>query len=124
MSIDHESMLMVGWKIEKEPDFWHEDETKIYGTDWKSLDSLADSYTKITGCKHFCGEDFVCEVDSICCDKGYVVGVPLNDMQPITISDFVQTLYSVQFLAEEVWREIMRSEPPSKPFFMNFVCTY
>lgn len=115
MSIDHSARLMLGWKIEDgdEPGFWFDDEEYLVDDAWTILDPIGEKYDTY-------GYDLVCEVNSICCDEGYVIGIPM-EFGPVPISEFAERLVGMEEDACEVWRKVMRCEPTSRPNVISFV---
>lgn len=121
MSIDYTPKLMVGWKVEEEElKHWFDEDGYLICDEWEQLDPVAETCANVLGVNGLYGYDLVCEVNSVCCDEGYVVGVPLDHGKPVPIEEFMRGIDGIEGLANDVWREVMRCDPPSRPNVIAF----
>ncbi len=119
MSIDYEPHTMLGWWVE---DDYDERINEAWDSEFECLDDIAGKVKAVTG-QGVWSDSLVVQVNSICCDEGWFVGVPLTFGAAMPLSEFGH-LDELAGLAEEVWRAIYHADPPSEPCVMSFVETY
>lgn len=116
----NEHKLMAGWKINKKPDRYDE----ILAENFASLDELAYDCEEALGYsfESIYGRDLVVKTDLISLyEEEYVIGIPLEQSEPLPIDEFMQKVEVLEDLANLVWHAVMLCNPPSEPNLISFV---
>ena len=114
MSVEHESMLTVGWRVSQDeiPDF-----EERHDEDWSELEELAESASELLGKTVWQSE--LCEEENSWYGDTQIVGVPMYDRE-LPTSELVERMDKLADLAEEVYRVVMRREPEDGPYLMSW----
>ena len=114
MSVEHESMLTVGWRVSQDeiPDF-----EERHGEEWPELEGLAKNASELLGRSVWQSE--LCEVENSWYGDTQIVGVPMYDRE-LPMDEFMQRTDSLAELAEDVYRQVMRREPEDGPYLMSW----
>ena len=114
MSVEHESMLTVGWRVSQDeiPDF-----EERYDEDWFELKELAESASELLGKTVWQSE--LCEEENSWYGDTQIVGVPMYDRE-LPTSELVERMDKLADLAEEVYRVVMRREPTDGPYILSW----
>lgn len=116
MSIDYNARVSLGWRIAdgEEPDFWRDDEGYLTEEIYES--EALKGIAKKLKCDVY---ELVCEVNEVCCDEGWVIGVPIK-FEPVPIDEIVRKFNGLEQIACDIWRIAMRQEPPTRPCIVVF----
>ncbi len=120
MSIDYTPHTMVGWEIEDDED---PRIRELYDNDFEELDELASLIGDRIGVDLLWGSSLAVQRNCICCDEGWVIGVPMTFGEPIPVSQFGE-IGELELSANEVWDAIYDGAPPSEPSIISFVQTW
>lgn len=114
MSMEHESMLTIGWRIEQDniPDF-----DERHDEEWPELEELAEKASLLRGSSVWQGE--LCDEENSWCGDTQIVGVPMLDKE-LPVSEFMERTEGLAELAKEVYRQVMRREPQDGPYLMSW----
>jgi len=114
MSVEHESMLTIGWRIEQGdiPDF-----DERHDEEWPELEELARRASLLRDSSVWQGE--LCEEENSWCGDTQIVGVPMP-YDELPVSEFMERTEGLAELAKEVYRQVMRKEPEDGPFLMSW----
>lgn len=114
MSVEYESKLTVGWRVEQDdiPDF-----EERWEVEWLELMDLAHEASRLLG-KHTYVED-LCGVKNAWCGDTQIVGVPMFDHEML-VDDFFDEMDKLADLATEVYRQVMRKEPEDGPYLISW----
>ena len=114
MSVEHEPMLTIGWRVEQGdiPDF-----DERYDEEWPELEELAKKASLLRGSSVWQSE--LCEEENSWCGDTQIVGVPMFDME-LPIDEFLTRTDGLADLAKDVYRQVMRKEPEDGPYLMSW----
>jgi len=114
MSVEYESKLTVGWRVEQDdiPDF-----EERWEAEWLELMDLAHEASRLLG-KHTYVED-LCGVENAWCGDTQIVGVPMFDHEML-IDGFLDEMDKLADLATDVYRQVMRKEPEDGPYLISW----
>ena len=114
MSVEHEPMLTVGWRVEQDdiPDF-----EERWDEDWTELEGLAREVSLLLDRPVWQSE--LCEVENSWCGDTQVIGVPMFDTE-LPIDEFLTRTDRLADLARDVYRQVMRCEPKDGPYLMSW----
>lgn len=115
MSVEHEAVLTVGWRVEQDdiPDFEERSDDE-----WLELCDLAHEASKLLS-KHVYVED-LCGVENAWCGDTQMVGVPMLDRE-LPMDEFVEKMNALGEFAERVYRQVMRKEPEDGPYLISWM---
>lgn len=114
MSVEHESMLTVGWRVDQDeiPDF-----EERWDDEWSELEGLAEEASELLGKDVWQSE--LCEDENSWYGDTRIVGVPMYDHE-IPIDECNERLLGLAELAEKVYVQVMRKEPEDGPCLMSW----
>lgn len=114
MSVEHESMLTIGWRIEQGdiPDF-----DERHDEEWPELEELARRASLLRDSSVWQGE--LCDEENSWGGDTQIVGVPMLDKE-LPVSEFMERTEGLAELAKEVYRQVMRREPQDEPCLMSW----
>lgn len=114
MSVEHEAVLTVGWRVEQNdiPDF-----DKRYDEDWSELEELAEEASKLLDKCVWTSE--LCDEEDSWCGDTQMVGVPMLDRE-LPMDEFVEKMDALGEFAERVYRQVMRKEPEDGPYLISW----
>lgn len=114
MSVEYESKLTIGWRVEQDdiPGFeerWNEE--------WEELSELAEKASKLLGELTYI-ED-LCEEENSWCGDTQMIGVPMFRKE-LPIGEFEWQTDELADLAKDVYRQVMRKEPEDGPYLISW----
>ena len=114
MSVEHEAMLTIGWRVEQDdiPDC-----EERWDADWPELEGLAEKVSELLGRAVWQSE--LCEEENSWCGDTQIVGVPMYDRE-LPIDEWVERHNKLADLAKDVYRQVMRKEPEDGPYLMSW----
>ena len=115
MSVEHEAMLTIGWRVEQDdiPGF-----DERWDADWPELEGLAERASELLGRPVW--QSDLCEVENTWCGDTQIIGAPMIE-EELPIKDFKERTDKLADLAKDVYRQVMRKEPEDGPFLINWV---
>lgn len=114
MSVEHESKLTIGWRVEQDdiPDF-----EERWDEDWAELEGLAKEASLLLDNSVWQSE--LCEVEDHWCGDTQIIGVPMFDHE-LPMGEFEERTGKLADLAEKVYEQVMRSEPKDGPYLISW----
>lgn len=114
MSVEHEAMLTIGWRVEQDdiPDF-----EERHDEEWPELEGLAREVSLLLDRSVWQSE--LCEEEDSWCGDTQMIGVPMIEGE-LPIEDFTERTDKLADLAKDVYRTVMRKEPEDGPFLMSW----
>lgn len=119
MSVEYRPHLMVGWMVEDDDD---ERLNDLCDDDFEELEAVSERIGEKLGINGVWGDSLVIHRNRICCDEGWVVGVPLAFGEPVSL-EFAD-VYAMMAIANEVWLAVYDTMPPSPPSLIAFMEVY
>lgn len=115
MSVEYESKLTVGWRVEQNdiPDF-----DKRYDEDWSELEELAEEASKLLDKCVWTSE--LCDEEDSWCGDTQMVGVPMFDRE-MPMGEFEERTDKLAELAKDVYRQVMGKEPEDGPYLISWM---
>lgn len=114
MSVEHEAMLTIGWRVEQDdiPDF-----EERHDEEWPELERLAREVSLLLDRSVWQSE--LCEVEDSWCGDTQMIGVPMIEGE-LPIEDFKERTDRLADLAKHVYRQVMRKEPEDGPYLISW----
>lgn len=114
MSVEHEPMLTIGWRVEQDdiPDF-----EERHDEDWEELEGLAKKASELLGRSVWQSE--LCEEENSWYGDTQMVSVPMFDTE-LPMDEFLTRTDGLADLAKDVYRQVMRKEPEDGPYLMSW----
>ena len=114
MSVEHEAMLTVGWRVEQDdiPDF-----DERWDADWPELEGLAERASELLGRPVWSSD--LCVNENTWCGDTQIVGTPMYDRE-MPMETWANEVDKLADLAKDVYRQVMRKEPEDGPYLMSW----
>ena len=114
MSVEHEAMLTIGWRVEQDdiPDY-----EERHDEEWAELEGLAREASWLLYRSVWQSE--LCEVENSWYGDTQIIGVPMYDKE-LPIDEFVERTDKLADLAKDVYQQVMRKEPEDGPYLMSW----
>lgn len=114
MSIEKDSRLTIGWRVETDdvPDYMER-----WDAEWEELDPLVDRAGETIG-EELYRED-LCDIENEMVGDMLVIGVPTAKHE-LSMDAFMRDMDMRALLAREVYEHVMREQPKDGPYMISW----